>query len=173
MPKSRYQMKKKQLGMQFALVSIGLLLFILTYFYYPSIKKGKILKEQSVNKDFQKAGDIDQSTAFENLEYKGLYDINKSFKVKSNKAYILLKEPDVVYMSNMHVTLDMDDGRVIIITSDKGIYNKISYDCFFENNVKATDGETTVIAENLDLISTENTAKVYNNVFLTLSLIHI
>ena len=67
----------------------------------------------------------------------------------------------------MRVTLDMDDGRVIIITSDKGRYNKVTYDCFFENNVKAIDGETTVLAENLDLLATEDSATVYNNVFLT------
>ena len=60
-------MKKKQLGVQFTLVSIGLLLFVLTYFYYPSIKKDKILKDQSVNKDSQKVENIDQSTSFENL----------------------------------------------------------------------------------------------------------
>jgi len=70
-------------------------------------------------------------------------------------------------MTNMHVALDMDDGRVIIITSDKGQYNKVTYDCFFENNVKAIDGETTVLAENLDLLATEDSATVYNNVFLT------
>jgi len=70
-------------------------------------------------------------------------------------------------MTNMSVTLDMDDGRVVIITSDKGKYNKVTYDCFFENNVKAIDGETTVLAENLDLLATEDSATVYNNVFLT------
>ena len=40
-------------------------------------------------------------------------------------------------------------------------------DCFFENNVKAIDGETTILAENLDLLATEDSATVYNNVFLT------
>ena len=67
----------------------------------------------------------------------------------------------------MRVTLDMDNGKVIIITSDKGRYNKVTYDCFFENNVKAIDGKTTVLAENLDLLATEDSATVYNNVFLT------
>ena len=41
----------------------------------------------------------------------------------------------------------MNDGRIIIITSDNGSYNKVSYDCFFENNVKAIDGETTVSSQ--------------------------
>ena len=56
MPKSRYQMKKKQRRVQFTLVSIGLLLFVLTYLYYPNINKDKLLKDQSVKKDFEEEG---------------------------------------------------------------------------------------------------------------------
>ena len=166
MPKSRYQMKKKQLGVQFTLVSIGLLLFVLTYFYYPSIKKGKLLKDQSVNKDFQKVEDIDQSTSFENLEYKGLYNLNKPFIVKSKEAYIRSQEPDIVYMKSMHVILYLSDNRIVEITSLKGRYNKKNYNCFFEQDVRATDGDTTITAKNLNLLSTKNIMKVYNDVNL-------
>ena len=144
-------MKKKQRGVQFTLVSIGLLLFILTYFYYPSIKKGKLLKDQSVNKDFQKVEDIDQSTSFENLEYKGLYNLNKPFIVKSKEAYIRSQEPDIVYMKSMHVILYLSDNRIVEITSLKGRYNKKNYNCFFEQDVRATDGDTTITAKNLSI----------------------
>ena len=61
----------------------------------------------------------------------------------------------------------MEDGRLVIITSDQGRYDKVNYDCFFEYNVKATDGETTILSENLDLLSTNETATVYNDVILT------
>ena len=154
---------------QLSLISIGLFLILATYFFYPKIIKNKFLEEETVKDDVSKTAltDSKERNTFENVEYKGLYDTNKSFKVKANKAYILIKDPDIIYMTNMHVTLDMDDGKVIIITSDKGIYNKVSYDCFFENNVKAIDGKTTVLAENLDLLATEDSAAVYNNVFLT------
>ena len=166
MPKSRYQMKKKQRGVQFVLVSIGLLLIIATYFYYPSIKKDKILKDQSVNKDSQKVENIDQSTSFENLEYKGLYDLDKPFRVKSKEAYILNQEPDIVYMKNMHVILNLSDNRVVEITSLRGRYNKENYNCFFEQDVLATDGEIIITAKNLDLLATENIMKIYNDVNL-------
>ena len=159
-------MKKKQRRVQFTLVSIGLLLFILTYFYYPSIKKDKLLKDQSVNKDFQKVEDTAQSTSFENLEYKGLYGLNKPFKVKSEKAYILSEEPEIVYMKNMHVILYLNDNRIVEITSLKGRYNKKNYNCFFEQDVLATDGDTIITAKNLDLLATENIMKVYNDVNL-------
>ena len=52
------------------------------------------------------------------------------------------------------------------ITSDGGKYNKKTYDCFFEKNVRATDGETEISADNLDLLATGNSVEVYNNVGL-------
>ena len=154
---------------QLSLISIGLFLILATYFFYPKIIKNKFLEEEIVEDVVTKTDIADSKwrNTFENVEYKGLYDMDKPFKIKSETAYILIKNSDVVYMTNMHVTLDMDDGRVIIITSDKGRYNKVTYDCFFENNVKAIDGKTTVLAENLDLLATEDSATVYNNVFLT------
>jgi len=154
---------------QLSLISIGFFFILATYFFYPKIIKNKFLEEETVGNVVTKTDMIDskESNTFENVEYKGVYDTDKSFSVKSEKAYILVQKPNVVYMTNMHVALDMDDGRVIIITSNNGSYNKITYDCFFENNVKAIDGETTVLAENLDLLATEDSASVYNNVFLT------
>ena len=154
---------------QLSLISIGLFLILATYFFFPKIIENKFIEEETVKDDVIKTAMIDskERNTFENVEYKGLYDINKPFKVKSEQAYILIKDPDIIYMTNMHVTLHVDDGRVIIITSDKGRYNKVTYDCFFENNVKAIDGKTTVLAENLDLLSTEDSATAYNNVFLT------
>ena len=66
----------------------------------------------------------------------------KTFTVNSEKAYILKNDPDIVYMTNMHVILYLSKGRVVNIVSSQGRYNKVTYDCFFEKNVKATDGET-------------------------------
>ena len=132
----------------------------------PKHKKNKIVENKSISENLNQADTSDNSTTFDNLEYKGLYNFDKPFKVKSNKAYILNEEPDIVYMDKMHVILYLDDARIINITSDKGRYNKVTYDCFFEINVKATDEDTVILAENLDLLATEDSIKVYNNVFL-------
>ena len=160
-------MKLKQGGVQLILISIGLLLFALTYLFYPNIKnKNKLSKDQRIVEDIEKITGQTQSTAFEKLEYKGLYDFNKPFKVKSEKAYIFNEEPDIVYMDQMQVILNLSDERVVIITSDKGRYNKRTYDCFFEQNVKATDENTKIYADNLDLLATRNSVEIYNNVSL-------
>ena len=104
---------------------------------------------------------------FDDVEYKGLYDLDKPFTVYSKEAHILDNNPNIVYMSNMKVVISMKDGRLVVITSDQGRYDKVNYNCFFEYNVKATDGETTILSKNLDLISTNETALVYNDVILT------
>ena len=159
-------MKKKEKKIQVALLIIGIFLILLTYFYFPYLNKNKSLVEQNIQEDMlssPKDGD-DNTTSFENLEYQGLYDMDKKFIVKSKKAKINKDKPNIVHMNNMHVILYLKDGRVVNIYSDKGKYNKLNYDCFFEQNVKATDGETNIFSDNLDLLGNESEVKIYNNV---------
>lgn len=159
-------MKKKQQRTQLILISIGFVLILLTYFYYPYVIKNKNAKDLVVNQDLKKNVDDKKLNTFENVEYEGLYDFDKPFSVKSKSAYILNEDPDLVYMTNMHVVLYLKGNRIVNIKSNKGKYNKATNDCFFEENVRATDGETKIFAENLDLIATENFVKVYNEVKL-------
>ena len=154
---------------QFSLVSIGILLILVTYFLYPKIEKNKLEEEKIVkkNKDKIVISDEDQANIFEHVEYKGIYNIDTPFVINSDKASITKEELDIVYMTNMNVILHLNDGRTITIASDRGRYNKVTYDCYFENNVRATDGESLILAENLDLLSNKNTVSVYNDVVLT------
>ena len=158
-------MKNKQQKVQIILTLIGLLLILITYFYYPYMKKVELVKDQPTQKDLEKNID-DETTFFEEVEYKGLYDLNNPFIIKAKKAYILNEKPNIVYMNNMHVILYLNDGRIVNIISNKGKYNKETYDCFFEDDIKATDGETNIFAENMDLLATENFVKIYNDVSL-------
>ena len=88
----------------------------------------------------------------------------QKFLVKSESAYILDKDPDLLYMQNMQVEIYLNDGRIVTIVSDHGRYHKESHDCWFEENVVADDGETKILAENLDLLATESFVKVYQKV---------
>ena len=160
-------MRKQQRKAQFILVSIGLTLIALTYFYYPQINKdSKSSNNQLVQEDFKDELANDKFSSFENVEYEGLYDLDKPFSVQSEKAYMLDSDPDLVYMTSMHVILYLKDGRIVDITSNKGRYNKTSQDCFFEENVRVTDNETKIFSENFDLLASENFAKAYNKVKL-------
>lgn len=157
-------MNNKKRATQLTLLLIGLLLFGATYLIYPNVKNDKFAIEKEVNKNFEKNSSEGKTSTFENIEYVGLYNFDKPFVVKSEKAHILKKDPNVIFMKNMYVNLNLGNGREVIILSNEGTYNKKTFDCFFEKNVRATDGNTKIFSENLDLLASQNTAKIYNNV---------
>ena len=159
-------MKKQQQGVTIFLFLIGLSLIFLTYFYYPQINKVKIIEEKNLKSEEDSISLNASDSNFENVEYAGIYNVNNKFTVKSEKAYITNDDPDVVHMKKMNVVINLADGRVVEIFSDEGRYNKLTYDCFFEKNVEATDGQTEITSANLDLLSTESVVEIYNNVYL-------
>ena len=130
-------MKKKQQKIQIILILIGLILIFTTYFYYPYMERMKLVKNQPTEQKIEEINEdkSNERTFFKNVEYKGYYDLDKPFIIKSDEAHLLNEEPDVVYMTNMHVVLYLSDGRIVNITSDEGKYNKLTYDCYFKKNV--------------------------------------
>ena len=166
-------MTKERKIIQFTLLSIGLLLILATYIFYPNFKEkqaGFDEKALSENEIFEEDSDSikdEETNTFTNVEYKGFYNLTNPFSIKSDKAHILKEDSDIIYMTNMKAIILMKDGKTVIITSDKGRYNKQTYDSFFEENVKATDSETIILSENLDLIASEDIAIIYNNVTIT------
>ena len=150
--------------LQLTLIFIALLLIITTYFYIPKVKQNKLEKETA-----QKKEAVDEAPGvrniFENVSYEGIYQIDNTFIITADRAKILVEDPNIVYMNNMHVTITLQSGQKIIITSDTGRYNKLNYNIFFEDNVKATDNEIRLFSDNLDLLADES-AKVYNNVLI-------
>ena len=159
-------MKKKQKKIQIILLSIGFLLILITYFYYPYMQEIKFKKNLNVETLPPDQSDEDLNVLFENVEYKGIYDLDKTFSVNSEKANIKNEEPDIVYMTDVNVKLYLDGGRIVSITAKKGIYNKLTYDCYLENSVEAVEGETKIYADNLDMLVTRSSIKIYNNVII-------
>lgn len=161
-------MKENRKLIQIILIFSGFFLIIVTYFYYPKVSRdaleGSIVQNEQTDEVNEKKDNI-----FENVKYKGFYNFDNPFIILSKKAYIKTEDPNIIFMDNIKVTINMNDGRTIIITGDKGTYNKENYDCFFEsvnNPVEATDGETIIQSENLDLIATKDMVSIYNNVNL-------
>mgnify|MGYP001429146806 CR=1 FL=1 len=158
-------MKQKQQKTQLVLISIGVFLILITYLYYPYMNKNKLQDQQLVQKNPEKTLKDAHST-FENVEYEGLTSTMQKFSVKSESAYILDEDPDLVFMENMRVQLYLNDLRIVTIVSDEGRFQKKTNDIWFEKNVIADDGETKIFAENLDLLATENSVKIYDNVII-------
>ena len=79
----------------------ALILIVLTYFYYPNLDKGGDLKDEIVQEKLKDNLSDKESTTFDQVKYKGIYDFDKSFIIEAEKAYILNDDPDVVYITSM------------------------------------------------------------------------
>ena len=155
----------KNKKIQVILFFSGFILIFLTYFLYPKVDKK--LSERVIIEDNQTETNEKVSNTFKNVEYQGIYNFNNNFIIQADIAQILKDDPDVVLMNNMEANIIMKDGREVVIFGDKGNYNKQNYDSFFEGNVRVTDGETVILADNLDLVASEDFMLIYNNVSVT------
>jgi len=159
-------MKTNRKLIQTFLVSLGFLIIFVTYLLYPKIEKNRLKgsvveNEQPLIKD---KDNENQGSKFEELEFRGFYNFDNPFLIASEEAIISPENSNIVYMTNIKITIEMNDGRTVIIVGDNGKYNKATYDCYLENNVIASDGRTEILSDNLNLLSSKDSASIYNNV---------
>ena len=157
-------MKTNKKLIQIFLLSIGVLLIIATYLLYPKIEQNRLKGSVVENETLPLTEEEKTGSRFEELEFKGFYNFDKPFIIASEEAIISPDDSNVVYMTAIKITITMNDGRTVVITGDKGKYNKVTYDCYIENNIRASDGEIEILSDNLDLMSSSDAASIYNNV---------
>ena len=157
-------MKGNKKLIQIFLVSIGLLIIIGTYLLYPKITQNRLKGSVVENEQLATTDDEIAGNKFEELEFRGFYNLDNPFIIISEKAIIAPEDTDIVYMINMKIIIEMNDGRTIVITGDKAKYSKSTYDCYLQDNVRATDGEIEILSDNLNLLSSNDIASIYNNV---------
>ena len=154
-------MKKNKI-IQFSLVTVGIILFFLTYY---SGNKDKIV---DVDKKILigEAGKLTEETSsiIKNANYIGSDNRGIFFELNAATAEVKLDEPNISHLQDVFVVIKLKDLRTIHIQSDKAIFNKISNDCEFFGHVKITEQDNVITSDNLDLYMSKNLITAYNNV---------
>ena len=159
-------MTKNTKIIQLVLVSLGITLILAVYWIYPELIEKK--NEQGVvKKNEVLIEDEEKSDVFEKVEYRGFYQNENPFVVTAERAFIKSEgDPDSVFMTAMRITISLKNGEKWIILCDKGKYLKKDYDIYCEENVFATNGKTEVRSDFLNILASNDTAKLYKNVTL-------
>ena len=146
---------------QLSLITIGTFLILSTYFFYPTIKENKFLKEDAVKDETVKIDD-GVSNIFENVTYEG-DNAGNPFTVYADRAEIK-ENANIIHMKKMIIKIFLRDSKWVIECAI-GIYNKSNYNIFCSQDVKATDGKIIIYSQNLDLLN-EESVTIYNNVLI-------
>ena len=156
-------MTNKKKIFQLSLVFIGLLIIFFTYFFNLEKKQPSEVVteiETKENKEFLEEG----VNRFENVEYKGIDNTGNKFTIGSQFAEFKKEKPELIFMENVECFFTFKDNTVLLISSKKGIYNNISNDMQFSEDVKMDYLENTIFSDRANFNNYENQLLIAGNV---------
>lgn len=156
-------MTNKKKIFQLSLVFIGLLIIFFTYFFNIEKKQpSEVVTETETqeNEEFLEEG----VNRFENVEYKGIDNTGNKFTIGSQFAEFKKEKPELIFMENVECFFTFKDNTVLLISSKKGIYNNISNDMQFSEDVKMDYLENTIFSDRANFNNYENQLLIAGNV---------
>lgn len=157
---SKINFNKKTI-IQILLICSGFLIIFFTYFYD---NKQKNLSKKIIESQTEIEKVEEETSTFENIEYEGLDNNGNKFIVNSEYAEFKPDKTNIIYMRKMFCRFFFKDGTILRITSNKGIYDNISNDMEFEENVEMYYLENRLFSEKASFINSENYLIIQDNV---------
>lgn len=156
-------MTNKKKLLQIGLLFLGLIILFFTYFF--NFQKEPVVnvttKEEIIdNEEFLEEG----VNRFENVEYQGIDNNGNKFTIGSEFAEFEKERPEIINMENVTCYFTFKDNTVLTIYSDKGIYNNISNDMNFSENVKMDYLENILFSDRAMFNNFENQLLIAGNI---------
>ena len=159
MASNKFKFNKRILS-QITLLLLGVIIIFFTYFYAGKDRTKKTVKE----KEKEITEEIQNKNTFENIKYEGVDASGNQFVINSEYAEFENETPNLIDMRNILCNFYFKDGTVLKITSDFGVYDNLTNDMSFEQNVKMFYLESKLFSEKANFVNSENYLFVEGNV---------
>ena len=148
---------------QISLIFLGLIIVFLTYF--TNLEKNqqedfKVSENTSDDERFLEEG----VNRFENVEYQGIDNSGNKFVIGSKFAELEKDSPELINMENVKCLFTFKDNTVLTVISDKGVYNNLTNDMKFSENVRMDYLENILYSDRADFNNYENQLLVAGNI---------
>ena len=148
---------------QISLITLGLIIVFLTYF--TNLEKNqqedfKVSENTSDDERFLEEG----VNRFENVEYQGIDNSGNKFVIGSKFAELEKDSPELINMENVKCLFTFKDNTVLTVISDKGVYNNLTNDMKFSENVRMDYLENILYSDRADFNNYENQLLVAGNI---------
>ena len=155
-------MSNKRKFFQLNLLLKGLCIIFFTYF--SNYEKDKNLVKGKKGKDIQEKVLEDEINKFENVEYSGIDNSGNKFVINSEYAQFEEERPEIIRMEEVECFFYFKDNTFLKIIADNGIFNNITNDMEFADNVKMDYLENTLFSDRAIFNNYENQLLVAGNV---------
>ena len=152
---------QKKIFLQLFLLMCAIVISIFFFKTYFLNNDTKIIKTEKNNLDFENRSD---SNLINNIKYVSEDKNGNIYQINSEYAEIKDDQLELVFMKNVVGVIRLNNSTPINISSERAIYNKITYDTNFYTNVLLTNEDHIITSDILDLFFGNNLATLTNNI---------
>ena len=152
---------QKKIFLQLFLLICAIVISIFFFKTYFLNNDTKTIKTEKNNLDFENRSD---SNLISNIKYVSEDKNGNIYQINSEYAEIKDDQLELVFMKNVVGVIRLNNSTPINISSERAIYNKITYDTNFYTNVLLTNDDHIITSDILDLFFGNNLATLTNNI---------
>ena len=162
MESGKFKLNKTKI-IQISLLLLAFFLIFFTYFF--NLKK----KQSSTNFDQIKTVETDEEkekavNTFVDIQYGGFDQNGNRFVINSKYANFEIDKPNVIKMEQILCIFYFKDDTNLTIASNYGIYNNVTNDMEFTENVKMNYLENVLFSEKANFFNVKNELLIEGNV---------
>ena len=155
---------------QFGIIVLIILLLYLTYNYInKSRKDSNIVEKTQLNELVEEKISKDEETLDKNviseLTYKSLDDNGNIYEINSDSGSIQENDKSTLLLKNVEAKILVYGYGNVYIFSDNALYNKVSLDTHFYENVNLIYQDHDIKSDDLFLKYSDKKVKISNNVY--------
>jgi len=152
--------RKKQIYISIS----ALIIVVVVYIIYPAINEYRLSK---LSKNITPSKIISSST-LENIFYIGTDPSGKQYNVKARLAGIQTENQDIINLIDVDSDYLLNDGTIIKVTSEKGIFNKNTNDIIYQTNVKITHLKNAINCDKAEFLGKSDFLTMSGNIMVNL-----
>ena len=101
-----------------------------------------------------------------NIEFNSTDSDGNEFYINAERAVVEIKNQDQnkIDLEGVVSIINLKNRGIINIFASNALYDKVSHDTLFYNNVRSEFLDNSIISKNLDVLFTKKVSKIYNNV---------
>ena len=159
-------MLKKTILQVFLLIFILIICFIFFKTYFKKENDIENDKENDIEQIEIKKNNSNKTklNLIYNIEYKSNNNNANNYTILSEVSELPEKNSDIILMKGVEATINVKNSSPIKIISDSAIFNKITYDTIFSDNILITYDDHLITSHKLDLFFQKNLAIISNDI---------
>ncbi|MBA1339412.1 MAG: Lipopolysaccharide-assembly, LptC-related [Pelagibacterales bacterium] len=130
------------------IISIQLIIFLVGVFllYNTYRDKNALIEEEVTIKTLSDPN----TNSFTDIEYSG-FDLNGNrYTLNAGTADFKTETPESINMKNVVASFYLQDGTILEVVSEEGLYNNVTLDMLFKKNVRAVYLTNTLLSEQMN-----------------------